>query len=67
MSKPIPASVEANREAFRAAGASNKAERAAKHAALIESQKAIGVANRAARAQKNLDNIEAQRALKKVG
>jgi len=67
MSKPIPASVEANRAKFREEGAANKAARAQKHAELIASQKALGAANREARAQKNIDNIEQQRALKKVG
>ena len=67
MSKPIPASVEANRAALRAVGVANREARATKHAELISSQKALGETNRAARAQKNLDNIEAMRATKKVG
>ena len=49
MSKPIPASVEANRAKFREQGAANRAERAEKHAALIESQKSDAAARAAAK------------------
>jgi len=61
MSKPIPASVEANRAKFREEGAANKAARAEKHAELIASQKALGVANREARAQKHANLLETQK------
>jgi len=61
MSKPIPASVEANRAKFREQGAANKAERAQKHADLIASQKALGEKNRAERAEKHAALIESQK------
>ena len=58
MSKPIPASVEANRAKFREQGVVNRAARAQKHADLIASQKAIGAANRETRAANTVANIE---------
>ncbi len=57
MSKPIPASVEANRSKFREIGVANKQARATAHAELIASQKAVGQTNRETRAANLSANI----------
>ncbi len=50
MSKPIPASVQANRDKFRAEGQARKDARQVAHLKLIDDQKALGQTNRDARA-----------------
>jgi hypothetical protein len=63
MSKPIPASVEANRAKFREQGVANRAARATAHADLIAGQKAIGASNRETRAANLSANVEKFRAI----
>jgi len=63
MSKPIPASVEANRAKFREQGIANKTARATAHADLIASQKLVGQGNRESRASNLSANVEKFRAI----
>jgi len=63
MSKPIPASVEANRSKFREIGVANKTARATAHADLIASQKLVGQGNRESRAANLSTNVEKFRAI----
>jgi len=55
MSKPIPASVEENRNKLRSEGQARKDARAVAHQELLANRRAEGVANREARAKAHED------------